>query len=89
MMPQQPQSNVDYIEQLTVKSLALQNELRQYQELFSAMVLMAVDDKGKVRIPAPILNQLSKIETIQWDGKRRDDGTPINFIITVTMEEKG
>ena len=86
MMP--ANQNLDYIEGLTNRVTFLRNELRQYQVLFSAMCLMVVDDKGKVRIPAPILNQLSKIDTIQWDGKRRDDGTPINFIITVTMEEK-
>jgi hypothetical protein len=87
MMPQQP-NNLDYIEGLTNRVTGLRNELRQYQELFSAMVLMAADDKGRVRIPAPILNKLPKIDTIQWDGKRRDDGTPVNFIINITMEDE-
>ncbi len=83
-----PNQNLDYIEGMTARVAALREELRSYQELFSATCLMLMDDKGKVRIPAPVLNQLPKIETIQWDGKRRADGTPINFIITVTMQDK-
>jgi hypothetical protein len=80
--------NLDYIEGLTERVKFLRDELRQYQELFSALCLMAVDDKGKVRIAAPTLNKLNKIETISWDGKLRDDGTPINFIITLTMKDE-
>ena len=81
-------SNADYIEELTLKNLGLQNQLRQFQEMFSATCLMLMDDKGKVRINAQILNRVKKIQELAYDGKTREDGSAINYRIAITMQEK-
>ncbi len=77
------QSNVDYILGLTRRVDALEAQLREFQLMFSALCLMAMDDKGKVRINKQILNRTGKIAEILYDTNARGA-----IIATVTMQEK-
>ena len=81
MMPQG--SNVDYIMGLTNRVNELNLQLRDFQRMFSALCLMQMDEKGKVRINKQTLNRVEKIETAQWDTNARGA-----IIVHVTMQEK-
>jgi hypothetical protein len=82
MLPNQPR-NADYIEELTVKNLQMQEQLRQFQFLTSALAYMLMDDKGKVRINKQTLNQVAKMEQLEYQENSRGA-----VIVTVTMQEK-
>ena len=82
-MPQGQQSNVDYIMGLTDRVNALEFELRDFKTMFSALCLMQMDDKGKVRINKQILNRVEKMAEAKWDTNARGA-----IIIDITMQEK-
>ncbi len=77
------QSNVDYIMGLTDRVNALEFELRDFKTMFSALCLMQMDDKGKVRINKQILNRVEKMAEAKWDTNARGA-----IIIDITMQEK-
>ncbi len=77
------QSNVDYIMGLTRRVDGLEAQLREFQLMFSALCLMQMDEKGKVRINKQILNRVAKIAEITYETNARGA-----IIATVTMLEK-
>ncbi len=80
MMPQG--SNVDYIMGLTHRVDELTLQLRDFQRMFSALCLMQMDDKNRVRINKQVLNRVEKIDTAQWDTNARGA-----IIVDITMQD--
>lgn len=58
----------------------LEEELRFFKRVFSATTLMLADEKGKVRITMPTLNQVETIEELSWEQNAAGA-----YIISVTM----
>jgi hypothetical protein len=46
---------------------ALEKQLALFQELFSATILMLADEKGKVRITVPTLNEVKMIGELHYE----------------------
>lgn len=82
MLPTNPTRNADYIEELTQRNLLIKAQLREFQLMFSALCLMQMDEKGKVRINKQILNRVGKIHELKYDTNARGA-----IIATVTFKE--
>ena len=76
MLPQQGPNNADYIMELTEKLRLALEELRGFKALFSYCAVAAMDDKGVVRVPVPLVRLTEKIETLEFKQNELANGKP-------------
>lgn len=81
MMPAQT-DNADYITQQTYKIMRHEQHIQELEYLVKGLVLVAMDDKGRVRVNKQILNRIPKMQSLEF--KENSAGA---VIFAATMED--